>query len=53
MATESERYFIEKVGLYFEQLGFPRMSGRIFAWLLLSEFPPGVDCRVNGTSPGE
>jgi DNA-binding transcriptional regulator GbsR (MarR family) len=39
MATESERYFIEKVGLYFEQLGFPRMSGRIFAWLLLSESP--------------
>jgi DNA-binding transcriptional regulator GbsR (MarR family) len=39
MATESERYFIEKVGLYFEQLGFPRMGGRIFAWLLISESP--------------
>ncbi|RPI26883.1 MAG: MarR family transcriptional regulator [Chloroflexota bacterium] len=39
MATEAERYFVEKVSLYFEQLGFPRMGGRIFAWLLISETP--------------
>jgi DNA-binding transcriptional regulator GbsR (MarR family) len=39
MVTEPERYFIEKVGLYFEQIGFPRMGGRIFAWLLISETP--------------
>ncbi len=39
MVTDGERYFIEKVGLYFEQIGFPRMGGRIFAWLLISESP--------------
>ena len=39
MVTDAERYFIEKVGLYFEQIGFPRMGGRIFAWLLISESP--------------
>jgi DNA-binding transcriptional regulator GbsR (MarR family) len=39
MVTDTERYYIEKVGLYFEQIGFPRMGGRIFAWLLISECP--------------
>jgi len=39
MATEVERNFIEKVGLTFEQLGFPRMGGRIIGWLLISESP--------------
>jgi DNA-binding transcriptional regulator GbsR (MarR family) len=39
MATEVERRFVEKVGLYFEQLGFPPMGGRIFGWLLISESP--------------
>jgi DNA-binding transcriptional regulator GbsR (MarR family) len=39
MANETEREFVEKVGLYFEQLGFPRMGGRIFGWLLISETP--------------
>ena len=39
MATENERQFIEKVGLTFEQLGFPRMGGRIIGWLLIAESP--------------
>ena len=39
MTTEPERQFVEKVGLFFEQLGFPRMGGRIFGWLLISEAP--------------
>jgi len=39
MATDAERNFVEKVGLYFEQLGFPRMGGRIFGWLLISDSP--------------
>ena len=39
MATDMERQFVEKVGRYFEQLGFPRMGGRIFGWLLISEAP--------------
>jgi DNA-binding transcriptional regulator GbsR (MarR family) len=39
MPTEQERQYIEKVGLYFEQLTLPRMAGRIFGWLLISESP--------------
>jgi DNA-binding transcriptional regulator GbsR (MarR family) len=31
--------FVEEVGLMFERVGFPRMSGRIFGWLLISEPP--------------
>ena len=39
MATDAERNFVEKVGLYFEQLSLPRMGGRIFGWLLISDSP--------------
>jgi DNA-binding transcriptional regulator GbsR (MarR family) len=31
--------FIEDIGLYFEQLGFPRMAGRILGALLISDPP--------------
>ncbi len=37
MAANEELQFIEKVGRYFEQLGFPRMAGRIFGYLLICE----------------
>jgi DNA-binding transcriptional regulator GbsR (MarR family) len=39
MPTQQEMVYIEKVGLYFEQLTLPRMAGRIFGWLLISESP--------------
>ncbi len=39
MPTDAERNYVEKVGRYFEQLGFPRMGGRIFGWLLISPSP--------------
>jgi DNA-binding MarR family transcriptional regulator len=32
-------HFIEEVGLMFELVGMPRMSGRIFGWLLISDPP--------------
>ncbi|WAL62432.1 GbsR/MarR family transcriptional regulator [Thermocoleostomius sinensis] len=32
-------HFVEEVGLMFELVGFPRMSGRIFGWLLISDPP--------------
>ena len=32
-----ERHFIEDFGLYTEQLGFPRMAGRILGWLLICD----------------
>jgi DNA-binding transcriptional regulator GbsR (MarR family) len=31
--------FVEEVGLMFEMVGLPRMSGRIFGWLLISAPP--------------
>ena len=31
-----QMHFVEEVGLMFELVGLPRMSGRIFGWLLIS-----------------
>jgi DNA-binding transcriptional regulator GbsR (MarR family) len=35
-----EIHFIEDIGLYFEQMGLPRMAGRILGALLISDPPP-------------
>lgn len=32
-----EKDFIEEVGICFEKTGLPRMAGRIFGWLLISD----------------
>ena len=37
--TDAEKGFIEEVGIVFEQTGLPRMSGRMFGWLLISDPP--------------
>ena len=37
--TDSERSFIEEVGVVFEQTGLPRMAGRLFGWLLIADPP--------------
>jgi DNA-binding transcriptional regulator GbsR (MarR family) len=34
-----QQQFVEEVGLMFEQVGLPRMAGRIFGWLLISQPP--------------
>jgi DNA-binding transcriptional regulator GbsR (MarR family) len=34
-----KRTFVEEVGVAFEQTGLPRMAGRIFGWLLISDPP--------------
>ena len=34
-----EKTFVEEVGIVFEQTGLPRMSGRVFGWLLISDPP--------------
>src|SRR5512142_2974957 len=34
-----ERHFVEDVGLFFEQMGYPRMAGRILGWLLICDPP--------------
>jgi DNA-binding transcriptional regulator GbsR (MarR family) len=35
--TDGERSLIEEVGVVFEQTGLPRMAGRLFGWLLISD----------------
>ena len=35
----TEKSFVEEVGIVFEQTGLPRMAGRIFGWLLISDPP--------------
>lgn len=34
-----ERQFVEELGMFFEQTGLPRMSGRILGWLVISDPP--------------
>ena len=36
---DKAKNFVEEVGIAFEQTGLPRMAGRIFGWLLISETP--------------
>jgi DNA-binding transcriptional regulator GbsR (MarR family) len=36
-ATIEETHFIEDIGLFFEQMGMPRMAGRILGVLLISD----------------
>lgn len=34
-----QKHFVEEVGLLFEMVGLPRMAGRVFGWLLISNPP--------------
>ncbi|HIK15907.1 MAG TPA: MarR family transcriptional regulator [Leptolyngbyaceae cyanobacterium M33_DOE_097] len=34
-----QRHYVEDVSVLFEMVGLPRMAGRIFGWLLISEPP--------------
>jgi hypothetical protein len=36
----AKKHFVEEIGLFFEQMGLPRMAGRILGWLLVSDPPP-------------
>jgi DNA-binding transcriptional regulator GbsR (MarR family) len=36
---EKESCFLEEVGIVFENTGLPRMAGRLFGWLLISDPP--------------
>lgn len=50
-----EKHFIEEGGLLFEMVGLPRMAGRIFGWLLISNPPyqsPGELAEVLQASKG-
>jgi DNA-binding transcriptional regulator GbsR (MarR family) len=54
-SSTSHQPFIEEVGLSFEVMGLPRMAGRIFGWLLLSDPPhqsPGELAKVLQASKG-
>ncbi len=37
--TRKELQYVEEFGLYWEQVGLPRMTGRILAWLLICDPP--------------
>jgi DNA-binding transcriptional regulator GbsR (MarR family) len=53
--TDAERSFIEEVGVVFEQTGIPRMAGRLFGWLLISDPPyqsPGELAEILQASKG-
>ncbi len=39
MGEADMRQFIEDVGVLYGEMGFPRMAGRIFGWLLVCEPP--------------
>lgn len=50
-----QKHFIEEVGVLFEMVGLPRMAGRIFGWLLISNPPhqsPGEMAEVLQASKG-
>ena len=36
---DKAKNFVEEVGIAFDQTGLPRMAGRVFGWLLISEPP--------------
>jgi DNA-binding transcriptional regulator GbsR (MarR family) len=36
---DEKKNFVEEVGIVFEHTGLPRMSGRVFGWLLISDPP--------------
>ncbi len=49
------QHFVEEVGLLFETLGFPKMAGRVFGWLLISSPPhqsPGELATILQASKG-
>lgn len=49
------QHFVEEVGLLFETTGLPRMAGRVFGWLLISNPPhqsPGELAAVLQASKG-
>ena len=53
--TSDQESFVEQVGLLFEADGLPRMAGRIFGWLLISNPPhqsPGELAEVLHASKG-
>ncbi len=53
--TDTERSFIEEVGVVFEQTGLPRMAGRLFGWLVIADPPyqsPGELAEVLRASKG-
>lgn len=37
--TDAELHYVEEFGLFWEQMGLPRMTGRILGWLLICDPP--------------
>ena len=49
--VSGERQFAEEVGRVFEQLGVPRMTGRLLGWLLICD-PPRQSSAALGSALG-
>lgn len=41
--NEAESQFIETMGLFCERMGFPRIGGRMLAWLMIAQEPQTLD----------
>ncbi len=41
--SEPESQFIETMGLFCERMGFPRIGGRMLAWLMIAQEPQTLD----------
>lgn len=42
----SRGQFIEEMGIFFERMGFPRMAGRIWGWLLVCDPPEQTAAQI-------
>jgi hypothetical protein len=45
-ARISRKQFTEEMGIFFEKIGFPRMAGRIWGWLLVCEPPEQTAAQI-------
>ena len=45
-ARAGREQFVEEMGIFFEKMGFPRMAGRIWGWLLVCDPPAQTAAQI-------
>ena len=45
-ARAGREQFVEEMGIFFEKMGFPRMAGRIWGWLLVCDPPEQTAAQI-------
>jgi DNA-binding transcriptional regulator GbsR (MarR family) len=45
-ARAGRKQFTEEMGIFFEKMGFPRMAGRIWGWLLVCDPPEQTAAQI-------